>query len=109
MAPRLATLAIALASAVTAAANALAQSDPTTVDAQKIEVVRDLEVSARCAAEIRRGELGVFGELLPYNREFGELVGEGVVRPQGSIVLFLRSKLLIYPTDVTAVLVGPGV
>jgi len=43
---RLATLALALASAVTAAANALAQSDPTTVDAQKIEGVSDLEVSA---------------------------------------------------------------
>ena len=47
MPSRLATLALALA----AAARALAQSDPVTVDAQKIEGVSDLEVSARGAAD----------------------------------------------------------
>ena len=74
-----------LAIALAAGADALAQSDPTTVDAQKIEAVSDLEVTARGAAEIRRGELGVFGEFLRYNREFGELEGEGGVRLQSGV------------------------
>ena len=87
---RLATLAIAL----TVAASALAQeqSDATTIDAQKIEGVSDLEVSARGQAEIRHGELGVFGEFLRYNREFGEMEGEGGVRLQSGVDRFLGSE-----------------
>src|SRR5205823_14337722 len=70
MSSRLATLAIALAAAGSALGQ---QSESTTIDAQKIEGVSDLEVSARGAAEIRRGEVTVFGEFLRYNREFGEI------------------------------------
>jgi len=105
---RLATLAIALASAVTAATNALAQSDPTTVDAQKIEGVSDLEVSARGAAEIRRGELSVFGEFLRYNREFGELEGEGGVRLQSGVDRFFGPRLQYNTLDDTGVFESPG-
>jgi LPS-assembly protein len=104
MSSRLATLAIALA----AAANALAQSEPTTVDAQKIEGVSDLEVSARGAAEIRRGELGVFGEFLRYNREFGELEGEGGVRLQSGVDRFFGPRLQYNTLDDTGVFESPG-
>src|SRR5258708_39494984 len=93
MPSRLATLVLALSLAVTAAADVLAQSDPTTVDAQKIEAVSDLEVTARGAAEIRRGELSVFGEYLRYNREFGELEGEGGVRLQSGVDRFFRPAM----------------
>ena len=85
---RLATLAIASTFALTFTASALAQSDATTIDAQKIEGVSDLEVSARGAAEIRHGEVGVFGEFLRYNREFGEMEGEGGVRLQSGVDRF---------------------
>src|SRR5256886_2843924 len=104
MSSRLATLALALA----AAANALAQSDPTTVDAQKIEGVSDLEVTARGAAEIRRGELGVFGEYLRYNREFGELEGEGGVRLQSGVDRFFGPRLQYNTLDDTGVFESPG-
>ncbi|HEY3073758.1 MAG TPA: putative LPS assembly protein LptD, partial [Burkholderiales bacterium] len=104
MSSRLATLAIALA----AAANALAQSEPTTVDAQKIEGVSDLEVSARGAAEIRRGELGVFGEFLRYNREFGELEGEGGVRLQSGVDRFFGPRLQYNTLDDTGVFESPS-
>src|SRR5207237_9374264 len=103
MSSRLATLAFALA----AAANVLAQSDPTTVDAQKIEGVSDLEVSARGAAEIRRGELGVFGEFLRYNREFGELEGEGGVRLQSGVDRFFGPRLQYNTLDDTGVFESP--
>jgi LPS-assembly protein len=105
---RLATFALALASALAAAANALAQSDPTTVDAQKIEGVSDLEVSARGAAEIRRGELGVFGEFLRYNREFGELEADGGVRLQSGVDRFFGPRLQYNTLDDTGVFDSPG-
>src|SRR2546426_3526278 len=104
MSSRLATLALALA----AAANALAQSDPTTVDAQKIEGVSDLEVTARGAAEIQRGELRVFGEFLRYNREFGELEGEGGVRLQSGVDRFFGPRLQSNALDDTGVFESPG-
>jgi LPS-assembly protein len=108
MPSRLATLAIALVSAVTAAADVLAQSDPTTVDAQKIEAVSDLEVTARGAAEIRRGELSVFGEFLRYNREFGELEGEGGVRLQSGVDRFFGPAMQYNMLDETGFFASPG-
>ena len=68
---------------------ALAQSVPpaqaqgaTTVDAETIEGVGDLEVTARGNAEIRRDDVTIFGDLLRYNAEFGRVQGEGGVRLQ---------------------------
>jgi len=92
---RPATLAIALSAAVIQSASALAQdqSDATTIDAQKIEGVSDLEMSARGAAEIRHGDVGVFGEFLRYNREFGEMEGEGGVRLQSGVDRFFGPSL----------------
>src|SRR5262249_29085934 len=68
---------------------AFAQSVPpaqaqgaTTVDAEAIEGVGDLEVTARGNAEIRRDDVTIFGDLLRYNAEFGRVQGEGGVRLQ---------------------------
>jgi LPS-assembly protein len=74
---RLATLAVALA-----AAAVHAQEGPTTVDAQKIEGISDLEVTARGNAEIHRGDVTIFGDYLRYNQEFGRVDAEGGVRLQ---------------------------
>src|SRR5436190_1947848 len=101
---RLATLALALA----AAGSAVAQSDPTTVDAQKIEGVGDLEVSARGSAEIQHGEITVFGEFLRYNREFGELEAQGGVRLQSGVDRFFGPSLQYNTLDDTGVLESPG-
>jgi len=104
---RLATLAIALSAAVSTAPSAQAQSDATTVDAQKIEGVSDLEVSARGQAEIRHGELGVFGEYLRYNREFGEIEGEGGVRLQSGLDRFFGPSLYYNLLDDTGTFQQP--
>src|SRR5689334_4069347 len=74
---RLATLAVALA-----AAAVHAQEGPTTVDAQKIEGISDLEVTARGNAEIRRDDVTIFGDYLRYHQEFGRVDAEGGVRVQ---------------------------
>jgi len=105
MSSRLATLAIALA----AAGGALGQqSESTTIDAQKIEGVSDLEVSARGSAEIRRGEVTVFGEFLRYNREFGELEGTGGVRLQSGVDRFFGPTLEYHPLEDTGTFEKPG-
>ncbi|MFN2644965.1 MAG: LPS-assembly protein LptD [Burkholderiales bacterium] len=104
MPSRLATLAVALA----AAGSAAAQSDPTTVDAQKIEGVSDLEVSARGSAEIQRGDVTVFGEFLRYNREFGELEGRGGVRLQSGVDRFFGPSIQYNTLEDTGVIESPG-
>jgi LPS-assembly protein len=105
MSSRLATLAIALAAAGSALGQ---QSESTTIDAQKIEGVSDLEVSARGSAEIRRGEVSVFGEFLRYNREFGELEGTGGVRLQSGVDRFFGPTLEYNTLEDTGTLQSPG-
>jgi LPS-assembly protein len=105
MSSRLATLAIALAAAGSALGQ---QSESTTIDAQKIEGVSDLEVSARGAAEIRRGEVSAFGEFLRYNREFGELEGTGGVRLQSGVDRFFGPTLEYNTLEDTGTFDHPG-
>ena len=102
---RLATLAIALTSATSALAQG--ESDATTIDARKIEGVSDLEMSARGEAEIRHGEVGVFGEFLRYNREFGEIEGEGGVRLQSGVDRFFGPALYYNLLDDTGSFQSP--
>ena len=102
---RLATLAIGLASA--AGALAQGESDATTIDAQKIEGVSDLEVSARGQAEIRHGDAAVYGEFLRYNREFGEIEGEGGVRLQSGVDRFFGPSVYYNLLDDTGTFQGP--
>ncbi len=104
---RRATLAMALAAEVMTSASALAQSGATTIDAQKIEGVSDLEVSARGAAEIRQGDVGVFGEFLRYNREFGEIEGEGGVRLQAGVDRFFGPSVYYNLLDNTGTFEHP--
>jgi LPS-assembly protein len=85
MAMRFAMLAAALFAASPAAAQSAkpaAQADRTTIEADVIEGVSDLEVGARGNAEIRRDDMSIFGDSLRYNREFGRAEGEGGVRLQ---------------------------
>jgi LPS-assembly protein len=87
---RLATLAVALAAAAAVHAQ---ETAPTTVDAQKIEGVSDLEVTARGDAEIRREDVTIFGDYLRYNQEFGHVDAEGGVRLQSGTDRFSGPSL----------------
>jgi len=84
---RIATLAVALVVAAPALAQTAgsAAKDPITIDAKSIESVSDLEVTARGAAEIKREDVTIFGEVLRYNRQFGLVEGEGGVRLQSGL------------------------
>jgi LPS-assembly protein len=53
---------------------------PATIDAQSIEGVAELEVTARGRVEFQREDLSVYSEFLRYNQEFGRIEADGGVR-----------------------------
>lgn len=96
MALRDATLVLALAVAAPLAAQTAKpdpEADRTTIEADSIEGVSDLEVGARGNAEIRRDDMSIFGESLRYNRETGRAEGDGGVRLQRGADRFFGPRL----------------
>jgi LPS-assembly protein len=67
--------------------------DRTVIEADVIEGVSDLEISARGNAEIRRDDMTIFGETLRYNRETGRAEGDGGVRLQRGADRFSGPRL----------------
>jgi LPS-assembly protein len=107
---RLATLAAALVVAAPALAQEAGPQAPEAIviDAEAIEGVTGLEVTARGDAEIRRGDFSIFGDLLRYNREFGRVEAQGGVRLQSGADRFFGSQLQYSTLDDTGVLEEPG-
>lgn len=106
---RFALLALLLAAAPAVAQEApVEESSPTTIDAERIEGVSDLEVTARGNAEIRRGDAVIFGDMLRYNSEFGSAQGEGGVRLQLGVDRFFGPRLEYNTLDDTGVFESPG-
>jgi LPS-assembly protein len=101
---RLATLALALAIAAPVFAQAQkkpAVQEPTTIDAESIEGVSDIEVTARGNAEIRRGDTVIFGDVLRFNRELGRAEGDGGVRLQDGVDRFFGPRMQYNTLDGT--------
>lgn len=76
---------------------------PTTIDAQSIEGVADLEVSARGRVEFQREDLTVYSEFLRFNQEFGRLEADGGVRFLRGADRFFGSRLRYNTHDSTGV------
>lgn len=95
--------------AVFLASGALAQAPaapgqakgPTTIDAEKIEGVSDLEMSARGRAEIRRDDTTIFGEQLRFNREFERFEADGGARLERGSDRFFGPRLRYNAQDGT--------
>jgi len=103
--------AAALAIAARAAAQAGKpdpEADRTVIEADVIEGVSDLEVSARGNAEIRRDEMTIFGESLRYNRETGRAEGDGGVRLQRGADRFFGPRLYYNILDDTGAFETPS-
>ena len=58
----------------------LKSRSPTTIEAQSIEGVSELEVTARGKVEFQREDLSIYSEYLRYNQEFGRINATGGVR-----------------------------
>jgi LPS-assembly protein len=115
MPQRLAMLVVAVAAASLVAGAARAQEDaerepqePTTLDAERIEGVGDLEFSASGAAELTQGERIIFGERLRYNQELGRLDADGGVRMQQGVDRFFGPRLRYDTLGDTGLFEQPG-
>jgi LPS-assembly protein len=120
MSLRYAMLVIALAAAGTAGAQAPSpkpaakavvkaadEKEPVTVDAERIDGIGQLEVTARGRAEINQGDLTIFGDYLKYNQEFGRVDGDGGVRLQMGVDRFFGPRLRYSTLDDTGLLEEP--
>ena len=108
---RLAALLILLAGAQAALAQAPALSPPTrgpaTLDAQSIEGVAELEITARGRVEFQREDLSVYAEFLRYNQEFGRVEADGGVRLQRGVDRFFGPRLRYNTQNDTGVFEEP--
>ncbi len=98
---------VALLFALAAAAQTDAAKEPATIDAQSIEGISGLEVTARGGVEFKQGEFEVYAEYLKFNREFGRLEAEGGVRVAQGADRFFGSRLRYDTTTDTGVLEEP--
>ncbi|HUK04411.1 MAG TPA: LPS assembly protein LptD, partial [Burkholderiales bacterium] len=67
--------------------------EPTTIEADRIEGVSELEVTARGKVEFKREELTVYAEFLRYNQEFGRIEADGGVRLLRGVDRFFGPRL----------------
>jgi LPS-assembly protein len=96
-----------LMAAFAAVAQAPAPQEPATIDAQSIEGISGLEVTARGGVEFRQGDLAVYAEYLKFNREFGRLEAEGGVRIAEGTDRFFGPRLRYDTTSHTGALEAP--
>jgi LPS-assembly protein len=80
---------------------------PTTIDAQSIEGVAELEVTARGSVEFQREDLSVYSEFLRFNQEFGRIEADGGVRMQHGVDRFFGPRLRYNTQDDTGVFEEP--
>jgi LPS-assembly protein len=84
---------VALMLSVAALAQTPEPGEPATIDAQSIEGIAGLEVTATGAVEFRQGDFSVYADFLRFNREFGRLEARGGVRIQQGTSYFSGPSL----------------
>ncbi|MEW6690948.1 MAG: LPS assembly protein LptD, partial [Pseudomonadota bacterium] len=80
---------------------------PTTIDAESIEGVSDLEVTARGRVEFQREDLTVYSEFLRFNQEFGRIEADGGVRLLRGVDRFFGPRLRYNTADDSGVFEEP--
>src|SRR3990170_7435511 len=98
---------VSLLFALAAAAQTDAPKEPATIDAQSIEGISGLEVTARGGVEFKQGEFAVYAEYLKFNREFGRLEADGGVRIVQGADRFFGPRLSYDTTNDTGVMQTP--
>ena len=100
----------ALPLALLAATLAQAQpaTAPATIDAQSIEGISGLEVTARGGVEFRQDDTAIYTDYLKFNREFGRLEAEGGVRFEQGADRFSGTRLRYNTTDHTGEMEAPA-
>jgi LPS-assembly protein len=83
------------------------QKTPTTIEAERIEGVAELEVTARGRVEFQREDLSIYSEFLRFNQEFGRVEAEGGVRMLRGRDRFFGPRLRYNTLDETGVFEEP--
>ncbi|MBM3385807.1 MAG: LPS-assembly protein LptD, partial [Betaproteobacteria bacterium] len=89
-------------------AAAAAPKGPTTIDAEKIDGISELEVSARGKVELKRDDVNVFSDFLRYNQESGRIEAEGGVRLERGPERYFGPRLRYDPGSGTGVFEQPS-
>ena len=89
-----------------ASAPAARPKGPTTIGAESIEGVSEIEVTARGQVELQRDDLTVFSDFLRFNQEFGRIEADGGVRLQRGADRFFGPHLRYNTQDDTGVFEG---
>jgi LPS-assembly protein len=84
-------------------AQPVAPKPPATIEAEHIEGVAELEVTARGKVEFQKEDLTVYSEFLRYNQEFGRVEADGGVRLQRGLDRFFGPRLRYNTRDSTGV------
>src|SRR5690242_12869770 len=79
---------------------------PTTIEAEQIEGVSELEVTARGRVDFKREDLSIYSEFLRYNQEFGRVEADGGVRMLRGQDRFFGPRLRYNTLDDTGVFEG---
>ena len=79
---------------------------PTTIEAEQLEGVAELEVTARGRVEFKREDLSIYSEFLRYNQEFGRVEADGGVRMLRGQDRFFGPRLRYNTQDDTGVFEG---
>jgi LPS-assembly protein len=98
----------ALLVALPVAAQSPVTEDPATIDAQSIEGIAGLEVTARGGVEFRQGATAIYADYLRFNREFGRLEADGGVRIEQDGDRFFGPRLRYDTATRTGVLEAPA-
>ena len=76
---------------------------PTYIDAERIEGVMDIEVTATGKAELRQDETLIFGERIKLNQEFDRIDADGGVRMEQGADRFSGTRLKLDTANQTGV------
>ena len=108
LAHRIAGCAALLVALAATAQSSAPQEEPATIDAQSIEGISGLEITARGGVEFRQGDVSVYAEYLKFNREFGRLEADGGVRLQDGNDRFSGTRLRYETTTHTGLMEAPA-
>jgi LPS-assembly protein len=106
--PHVATLLAALMTATAASAQGADPSAVTTIDAERIDGVADLEITARGSVELKRDGTTIFADFMRYNQEFGRVDADGGVRFEMEGDRFFGPRLRYDALEETGVFDAPS-
>ncbi|MBS0335496.1 MAG: LPS-assembly protein LptD [Proteobacteria bacterium] len=85
-------------------AEAPKEKGPTYIDAERIEGVMDVEITATGKAELRQDETAIFGERIKLNQEYNRIDADGGVRLQQGSDRFYGTRLKFNSANDTGVI-----